>query len=88
MWLKGSIKHSGTMYSIDCLNLISSLPMSTHMDFLLHFTVYVAELGVNGTLHKRSNIVNDFTPKCVGIKRGKPLRGKVFPRLIPTHEGS
>ena len=84
MWLKGSIKHSGTMYSIDCLNLISSLPMSTHMDFLLHFTVYVAELGVNGTLHERSKVVKVFTPKCVG----KPLKGKVFPRLIPTHEGS
>ena len=37
----------------------------------------------NGTLHERSEVVKDFTPKCGGINRGDTPRVPKAPRGVP-----
>ena len=37
----------------------------------------------NGTLHERSEVVKDFTPKCGGINRGDTPRVPQAPRGVP-----
>ena len=41
------------------------------------------QVVLNGTLHERSEVVKDFTPKCGGINRGDTPRGPKAPRGVP-----
>ena len=62
-----------------CLFILS--PASTSFDKSLGGSMPVSHC--NGTLHERSEVVKDFTPKCGGINRGDTPRVPKAPRGVP-----